>query len=155
LRLAQEDRMLTMASLLAAALTAGAPAALAQAPLATDLPSLLEGKWIYVAPNGRRSEGRAVLKVDARTGGDGDAGGGRLTWDGNNCKGVDLPATVRYDGRQLVVTAKFDDGEVCGTQTLRLERTDRSGFKSLFEGTVAGTGQRVAGVTAQVILDPK
>jgi hypothetical protein len=124
-----------------------------QAPRATDLPPVLEGKWVYTTPAGRRLEGRVLLKVDVPPGS--DAGTGRLTWEGINCKGVDLPASVRYDGSRLVIAARFDDGESCGVQTVKAERTDRGGLKSLFEGSVTGTGQRNSGVAAQVFLDPK
>jgi hypothetical protein len=145
--------MLGKIALLTATLAAAVPVARGQAPQAADLPSVLEGKWVFTSPSARRLEGRIALTVDGPVGP--DAGTGRLTWEGINCKGVDLPATVRYDGRELVIAAKFDDGDVCGVQTVKLARTDRSGMKSLFEGTVTATGKRMSGSTAQAFLDPK
>lgn len=126
--------------------------ALSQQAVPMELPKSLEGKWI----NGtgvRLYTGRIAFQVDGRAA-DGSITG-KWTFEGVRCKGQELPATASYDGTQLVIKSRIDDGSVCGMQTATFKRTDRSGARSLFEGWLGGDGKIVVGSDVEVYLDPK
>ena len=126
--------------------------AFAQQVPSLELPQVLVGKWSNNAGL-RFSSGRIAFQVESRA-----ANGlitGKWTFEGVRCKGSELPATATYDGVQLVITSRIDDGAVCGQQTATFKRTDRSGAHSLFEGRLGGDGKAVAGGDVDVFLDPK
>lgn len=126
--------------------------ALCQQGLPVELPQSLEGKWVNNAGS-RIYSGRIAFQVDSRA-----ANGsmtGKWTFEGVRCNGSGLPATASYDGVQLVITSRIDDGAVCGMQTATFKRTDRSGTRSLFEGRLGGDGKIVIGSDVDVFLDPK
>ncbi len=125
---------------------------LAQQPVASDFPSNLEGKWINNAGS-RVYSGRIAFHVDARAA-DGSMTG-RWTFEGVRCKGSGLPASAKYDGAQLVITSRIDDGTTCGVQTATFKRTERTGTHVLFEGRLGGDGKVVIGSDVDVFLDPK
>jgi hypothetical protein len=127
-------------------------AAMSQQAPTIELPRLLEGKWVNAA-TARIVSGRIAFQVDGRAA-DGSISG-KWTFEGVRCRGVDLPATASYDGVQLVITSRLDDGTTCGKQTATFRRTDRSGTHALFEGRLAGDGKVVAGSDVDVYLDPK
>ncbi len=117
-----------------------------------ELPPSLEGKWVNNAGS-KIYSGRIAFQVDSRA-----ANGsisGKWTFEGVRCKSSGLPATASYDGVQLIITSRIDDGAVCGTQTATFKRTDRSGTHSLFEGRLGGDGKIVVGSDVDVFLDPK
>ena len=125
---------------------------LSQQALPLELPQSLEGKWVNSAGSNIYS-GRIAFQVDSRA-----ANGsisGKWTFEGVRCKGSGLPATASYDGVQLIITSRIDDGAVCGMQTATFKRTDRSGTRSLFEGRLGGDGKIVIGSDVDVFLDPK
>ena len=126
--------------------------ALSQQAPSLELPRLMEGKWVNIA-GARVFSGRIAFQVDGRAP-DGSIAG-KWTFEGVRCRGFDLPATATYDGAQLVITSRLDDGTVCGKQTATFKRTDRSGTHALFEGRLAGDGKVVAGGDVDVFLDPK
>lgn len=70
-------------------------------------------------------------------------------------QGSGLPATAKYDGTQLVITSRIDDGTTCGMQTATFTRTDRTGAHVLFEGRLGGDRKVVIGSDVDVFLDPK
>lgn len=80
---------------------------------------------------------------------------GRWTFEGVRCRGSGLPATTKYDGTQLVITSRIDDGTTCGMQTATFTRTDRTGAHALFEGRLGGDRKVVIGSDVDVFLDPK
>jgi hypothetical protein len=127
-------------------------AALAQQLPAGELPRYLEGKWINNAGS-RLYSGRIAFQVDSRAA-DGSMTG-RWTFEGVRCRGSELPAAAQYDGVQLVITSRIDDGTVCGKQTATFKRMDRSGSHSLFEGRLGGDGKVVIGSDVDVFLDSK
>jgi hypothetical protein len=133
-------------------LFAAANHALSQQVPTSELPQYLEGKWINNA-GARIYSGRIAFQVENRTA-DGSMTG-RWTFEGVRCKGSELPAVAKYDGAQLVITARIDEGAICGQQTATFKRTDRSGSRSLFEGRLAGDGKVVSGSDVDVYLDPK
>lgn len=135
-----------------AVLIAASTAAAAQQPIASELPGTLEGKWINNA-GGRIYSGRIAFQVDTRAT-DGSMTG-RWTFEGIRCKGSGLPATAKYDGTQLVITSRIDDGTTCGMQTATFNRTDRTGTHALFEGRLGGDGKVVIGSDVDVFLEPK
>jgi hypothetical protein len=117
-----------------------------------ELPQFLEGKWINNAGS-KVYSGRIAFQVESRA-----ANGsitGKWTFEGVRCRGSELPATASYDGVQLIITARIDDGGVCGKQTATFKRTDRSGTHSVFEGRLGGDGKLVAGSDVDVFLDSK
>jgi hypothetical protein len=130
---------------------ASVPAVSQQAP-SVELPRLLEGKWVNTA-GARVVSGRIAFQVDGRAADESITG--KWTFEGIRCRGFDLPATASYDGAQLVITSRLDDGTVCGKQTATFKRMDRAGAHSLFEGRLAGDGKVVAGIDVDVYLDPK
>ena len=125
---------------------------LAQQPPSGKLPEYLEGKWINNA-GAKVYSGRIAFQIESRSA-DGSMTG-RWTFEGVRCKGSGLPATAQYDGVQLVITARIDEGAICGKQTATFKRTDRSGSHSLFEGRLGGDGKVVVGSDVDVFLDPK
>jgi len=133
-------------------LLAASTAAFAQQPSMSELPSVLEGKWINNA-GGRTYTGRIAFQVEGRAS-DGSLTG-RWTFEGVRCKGTNLPAAATYDGMQLTIKSRIDDGAVCGQQTATLKRTERTGTHALFEGRLGGDGKVVAGQDVDVFLDPK
>lgn len=127
------------------------PALPQQAP-STELPQFLEGKWVNNTGS-KIYSGRIAFQVDDRA-----ANGsisGKWTFEGVRCKGSELPATASYDGAQLVITSRIDDGAVCGKQTATFKRTAGTGSRSLFEGRLGGDGKVVIGNDVDVFLDPK
>ncbi len=126
--------------------------ALSQPVPTSELPQYLEGKWINNA-GVKIYSGRIAFQVESRAP-DGSMTG-RWTFEGVRCKGSELPAVAKYDGVQLVITARIDEGAICGQQTATFKRTDRSGPHSLFEGRLAGDGKVVIGSDVDVYLDPK
>lgn len=127
-------------------------AALPQQPQGTELPASLEGKWVNNA-GAKLYSGRIAFRVDSRAA-DGSMTG-RWTFEGVRCKGSELPATARYDGAQLVISSRIDDGAVCGVQTATFKRTDQSGTHALFEGRLGGDGKVVKGNDVDVFLNPR
>jgi|SRR5450432_2093731 len=126
------------------------PAIAQQSP--TGLPPFLEGKWVNNSGS-KIYSGRIAFEVDSRA-----VNGsitGKWTFEGVRCRGSELPAIASYDGVQLIITARIDDGAVCGKQTAIFKRTDRSGTHSLFEGRLGGDGKVVAGGDVDVFLDAK
>jgi hypothetical protein len=126
--------------------------AIAQQGQAPELPPSLEGKWLNNA-GAKIYSGRIAFQVDGRAT-DGMLSG-KWTFEGVRCKGSGIPATASYDGMQLTITSRIDDGAVCGMQTATFKRTDRSGTHSLFEGRLTGDGKIVAGSEVEVFLDSK
>jgi hypothetical protein len=135
-----------------ALLVAACSHALAQQLPSGELPKVLEGKWVNNAA-GRIYSGRIAFQVDGRAA-DGSMAG-RWTFEGIRCKGAELPAVAQYDGVQLIITSRIDDGATCGKQTATFKRTDRTGTHSLFEGRLGGDGKAVVGSDVDVFLDPK
>jgi hypothetical protein len=126
--------------------------ALSQQALPLQLPPSLEGKWVNNAGS-KIYSGRIAFQVDSRA--ENGSISGKWTFEGVRCKGSRLPATASYDGVQLIITSRIDDGAVCGMQTATFKRTDRSGTHSLFEGRLGGDGKIVIGSDVDVFLDPK
>jgi len=125
---------------------------LSQQAQSADLPQFLEGKWVNNAGS-KIYSGRIAFQADNRAA-DGSITG-KWTFEGVRCKGSGLPATASYDGAQLVITSRIDDGTVCGKQTATFKRTAGSGTHSLFEGRLGGDGKVVLGNDVDVFLDPK
>lgn len=124
--------------------------AFAQQMSPMELPQFLEGKWINNAGS-KVYSGRIAFQVESR-GGNGSITG-KWTFEGVRCRASELPAMASYDGVQLIITARIDDGAVCGKQTATFKRTDRSGAHSLFEGRLGGDGKIVTGSDVDVFLD--
>ena len=125
---------------------------LAQQTGPIELPHSLEGKWVNNAGS-KIYSGRIAFQVDGRV--ENGSISGKWTFEGVRCKGSGLPATASYDGVQLIITSRIDDGAVCGTQTATFRRTDRSGTHSLFEGRLGGDDKIVIGNDVDVFLDAK
>jgi len=126
--------------------------ALSQQVLPTELPQFLEGRWENNAGS-KVYSGRIAFQVESQT----PHGPvvGKWTFEGVRCRGSELPATATYDGVQLVITSRIDDGVICGVQTATFKRTDGSGTHSQFEGRLGGDGKMVIGSDVDVFLDPK
>jgi hypothetical protein len=126
--------------------------AFAQQTSTMGLPPLLEGKWVNNSGS-KVYSGRIAFQVGGRT--ENGSITGKWTFEGVRCRGSELPAIASFDGDQLIITARIDDGAVCGNQTATLKRTDRSGAHALFEGRLGGDGKLVAGGDVDVFLDAK
>ncbi|TMG86460.1 MAG: hypothetical protein E6H55_05260 [Betaproteobacteria bacterium] len=95
---------------------------------ADPLPSAMSGLWIVENPGARRAGGGDwSIRIDKTTA-DGSFEG-KISFNGQNCHGVDMPMKGSYNGTDLVI--EVPNLGACGASTATLKRT---GGEHLFEG---------------------